>query len=674
MSTTSNKSAPIQGLRAIAVLSVVLFHAGKVIPGGFIGVDIFFVISGYVITRMLVKQYKENGKISLRKFYFRRIKRLGPALSILVMVTTIAAAYILSPFGAQQLTTSTAISVLTLTSNFVIANLTGDYFDSPSKANPLLNMWSLSIEEQFYLIFPALLMFTLIVSKKVKLKFYSVLFFSILLGLSFWTITQNFEGNWFGFYGPFSRAWEFLVGCILYLFIRNKEFQNRIINSVLVALGLGLLIYSFSVISESTTWPSLWTLAPVIGTCLVIFGTSNNSGIGSKLVGLKPLSLVGDWSYSIYLWHWPFIVFAQIIFSEDASAPYWAAVASLVPAIGSYYLVEKPIRESHRRSKKFAFAVIFLSFILPISTVKTFEYVQTNNLGPYKKFAHQQEVLASPHYVPADICNSRGPWGDGALEACWIGKYSAGKPIYLVGDSNAHQFTETIIGAAKNLNRPAWISVTTSCPFVENINLEVEYVSPYFLEKIGSSEFYHCKDYVSSVEKYLSASRPGLVVISTLDQYWWDPAISASVGNKPSSSAFNSKAQTYRDGLLSTVNNLKSMGHQVLLVQSIPTYRNPLPIWDPTLCTYFQIVSESCKGQTSLETVEKLQALSRQSITQTAALTGAKVLDLREYFCDQKVCSTVKDGKWLYKDAAHLSVEAATELIPQFTEAIKSVN
>ena len=674
MSTTSNKSAPIQGLRAIAVLTVVLFHAGKIIPGGFIGVDIFFVISGYVITRMLVNQYHENGKISLRKFYFRRIKRLGPALSILVMSTTIAAAYILSPFGAQQLTTSTALGVLTLTSNFVIANLTGDYFDAPSKANPLLNMWSLSIEEQFYLIFPALLIFTLLISKKIKLKSYSVLFFAILLGLSFWTITQNFEGNWFGFYGPFSRAWEFLFGCLLYLLIRNKILQNRVINLTFTILGIGLLIYSFSVISESTAWPSLWTLLPVIGTCLLILGTSQNAGLGAKLIGIKPLSLIGDWSYSIYLWHWPFIVFAQIIFPENASAPYWAAAASLLPAISSYYLIEKPIRESHRRSKKFVFAVVFLSFILPIGTVKTLEYVQTNNLGPYKKFAHQQEVLAESHFVPAEICNSRGPWGDGMLDACWIGKYSSGNPIYLVGDSNAHQFTESIIGVAKNLNRPAWISVTTSCPFVENIQLDVEYVSPYFLETIGSSEFSHCKDYVGSVEKYLSGSRPGLVVISTLDQYWWDAAITASVGGTPSSNSFNSKAQIYRNGLLTTVNNLKAMGHQVLLVQSIPTYRNPLPIWDPTLCTYFQIVSEGCKGEIGLEKIEELQSLSRQAVNQTASLTGAKVLDLRDYFCNETVCSTIKDGKWLYKDAAHLSTEAATDLIPEFTEAIKAAN
>jgi peptidoglycan/LPS O-acetylase OafA/YrhL len=674
VSTTSNKSAPIQGLRAIAVLSVVLFHAGKIIPGGFIGVDIFFVISGYVITRMLVKQYQENQRISLRKFYFRRLKRLGPALSILVIATTVAAAYILSPFGAQQLTTSTALSVLTLTSNFVIANLTGDYFDSPSKANPLLNMWSLSIEEQFYLVFPALLIFALTVSKKIKFKPYSIIFFSILLALSFWTVTLDLEGNWFGFYGPLSRAWEFLVGCFLYLVIRNNAPKKRIINSALVVIGLGLLIYSFIVISESTIWPSVWTLIPVFGTCFLILGTSQNTGIGAKVVGIKPLALIGDWSYSIYLWHWPFIVFAQIIFPENLAAPYWAAAGSLIPAIGSYYLIEQPIRESHRRSKKFIFAVVFLSFILPVSTVKTLEYVQTNNLGPYQKFAHQQDVLAQSHFVPAEICSSRGPWPEGSLDGCWIGKYSTGQPIYLVGDSNANQFTESIIGAAKNLNSPAWISVTTSCPFIEDINLEFEYVSQYFLETVGSSEFYHCKDYVASVEKYLSTSRPGLVVISSLDQYWWDAAISASIGNLPLTNNPNAKAQSYRDGLVATINSLKSMGHSVLLVQSIPTFRNPLPIWDPTLCTYFQIVSQNCKGETDLVLIDQMQQMSRQAVSQSAALTDSKILDLRKYFCSAKVCSTSKEGKWLYKDAAHLSTEAATDLIPEFTQAIKSPN
>ena len=154
---TAARRRDIQGLRAIAVLVVVAFHAGLPMPGGFVGVDVFFVISGYVIATMLQREWQATGRVDFVRFYVRRFKRLTPALALTVLVTMLVSAFVLSPLGSQQAAGQTALGALFLSANAVIATITGGYFDAPAEGNPLLNMWSLSVEEQFYLIFPLLL-------------------------------------------------------------------------------------------------------------------------------------------------------------------------------------------------------------------------------------------------------------------------------------------------------------------------------------------------------------------------------------------------------------------------------------------------------------------------------------------------------------------------------------
>ena len=156
-SMTSHRRPDIQGLRAIAVVMVVAFHAGLPVPGGFVGVDVFFVISGFVITTMLQREWVSSGRIRFRQFYLKRFKRLTPALALLVSITLIASAVVLSPLGPQEIAAKTGIGAMLLSANFVIARSTGGYFDPAAATNPLLNTWSLSVEEQFYLVFPAVI-------------------------------------------------------------------------------------------------------------------------------------------------------------------------------------------------------------------------------------------------------------------------------------------------------------------------------------------------------------------------------------------------------------------------------------------------------------------------------------------------------------------------------------
>lgn len=208
----------IQGLRAIAVLMVVAFHVGLPVPGGFLGVDVFFVISGFVITAMLMREWDSTGRIRLGRFYVRRFKRLTPALAVTVGVVMAASALLFSPLGGAQVTAAqTAMGAMLLAANVVIARTTGDYFDARAETNPLLNMWSLSVEEQFYLVFPALLLFCWLLGRRSRRSDLAPLVVGAVGAVSFALALAGSTGlevslmpdSLVGFYGPATRVWEF---------------------------------------------------------------------------------------------------------------------------------------------------------------------------------------------------------------------------------------------------------------------------------------------------------------------------------------------------------------------------------------------------------------------------------------------------------------------------------
>jgi len=220
------RRADIQGLRAIAVLAVIAYHAGLPIPGGFTGVDIFFVISGFVITEMLLRERKSRTQISLKNFYLRRFKRLMPALAVMVTFTVLASSLLLSTQGPQQIAAQTGLGAMLFAANIVIAYTTGNYFDAPAESNPLLHTWSLSVEEQFYFIFPALLVAVWSINRLRYSKHAATITISLISLFSFGLALIGSRGYGYllggnawliEFYSPFTRIWEFGVGALLAL-------------------------------------------------------------------------------------------------------------------------------------------------------------------------------------------------------------------------------------------------------------------------------------------------------------------------------------------------------------------------------------------------------------------------------------------------------------------------
>jgi peptidoglycan/LPS O-acetylase OafA/YrhL len=311
----SIRRADIQGLRAIAVFVVVAFHAGLPIPGGFVGVDMFFVISGFVITAMLQRQRQQAGHVRLGNFYLGRFKRLIPALAFMVGVTLLVSIAIVSPLGPQQAVAKTALGAMLLVANVVIARSTGGYFDADASYNPLLHTWTLSVEEQFYFVFPALLLFGWALGRRWVPRLGALIVVGCVAAGSFaltCVAAGSFAltaGGW-GFYNPFSRAWEFAAGALLALVLAARTPRSWRLLVFLGAAGLGLVVASILIITPDKPFPGPWTTLPVAGTLLLLVAGTRNTVPTSRFLSIWPMVRLGDLSYSIYLWHWPCIAFA----------------------------------------------------------------------------------------------------------------------------------------------------------------------------------------------------------------------------------------------------------------------------------------------------------------------------------------------------------------------------
>ncbi|UUY09837.1 acyltransferase [Pseudomonas sp. J452] len=329
----------IDGLRAIAALSVIFFHFDiPFFSGGFVGVDIFFVISGFLITRLVLEDINRN-KFSFKSFYLRRTRRLFPALFTVLAITFISATLLFSPEDLEKLAGSLVYSLASV-SNIYFWNQAG-YFDTEASLKPLLHTWSLSVEEQFYLIWPALLYICIRNAKKATPYILIALGLASLI-LCEYTLSKSPSS---AFYWMPLRIFEFAIGGILY-WTQSLSRPNSYRNSTLAFIGLGLIAYSVLSLDETSRFPGLLALLPCIGTaCLIQAGPSNPVG---RLLSSRPATTIGLLSYSLYLVHWPLVVFFKYTQSNSLNGLQQAVLvaATFILATLLYLLIEKPLRYS----------------------------------------------------------------------------------------------------------------------------------------------------------------------------------------------------------------------------------------------------------------------------------------------------------------------------------------
>ena len=359
----------IDGLRAIAVGAVILYHAQITIlghqpfKGGFIGVDIFFVISGYLITSIILKELVNKGTFSFKYFYERRVRRILPVLIFVILVSLPIAWMYLLPSNLLVFSKSILYS-LAFSSNFYF-HYSGLEYSVEGLQHPFLHTWSLSVEEQYYILFPIVLLIIFKYFKKYLIHIL-ILGFVISLGLADWS-SRNYPSA--SFYFLHTRMWELLAGSILAYFEVTLGYrsQNRILNLVLPFIGLILIGHSIIFFNDGMHHPSFYTLSSIIGVCLIIW-FSNKKEIITKILSTKLFVGIGLISYSLYLWHYPIFVFATKLNISDGNIfiKLLMGVFVLILSILSYYLIEKPFRGTKIKFKKI-FVFLFLKFLLVLS-------------------------------------------------------------------------------------------------------------------------------------------------------------------------------------------------------------------------------------------------------------------------------------------------------------------
>ncbi len=341
---TSGFRADIQGLRAIAVLAVVAFHAApNLLPGGFVGVDIFFVISGYLIAGILMNEMAANA-FSLARFYERRVRRIFPALFALLVPVLVSGALLLPP-GPYNDLGRVAFSAVFFVSNIELLNHTG-YFDHDTYGRPLLHMWSLAVEEQFYIFFP-LALFALHRFARRYLRLTLIVLATISLAACEWTLSRS---NTQAFYLVPFRAYEFTIGATIAGLSVPARFPAAL-NSVLSVMGLMLMIGSMFVLHTGARFPGLSSFVPCAGAALVLWTGAGQPSAGGRLVSGAPFQFFGDISYSLYLWHWPVLTLGGFALLRELDWTASAALAALsigLAALSRHY-IERPFQKPRGR-------------------------------------------------------------------------------------------------------------------------------------------------------------------------------------------------------------------------------------------------------------------------------------------------------------------------------------
>jgi peptidoglycan/LPS O-acetylase OafA/YrhL len=655
----------IQGLRAVAVLLVVVYHADLGFSGGFVGVDVFFVISGYVITRALTAELGRTDRVSLRRFYLRRIRRLLPALGLMLTVVMLASS-LLAPIGGQQITARTGAAAALFNANTYLMRFGGEggYFDIDANLNALLHTWSLSVEEQFYFVFPAALFGAWILGRRVTRvgnRAAVAIVLALVSTVSFvlsWMLTTGRSGflgvdavndlsGEVAFYSSFTRAWEFAVGGLLVMASPRLSNLARRSEWTLSIVGVVLIGYAALRFDELTPFPGTAALVPVVGTlCILAAGEGQPVNLVSKGLAVRPAQLLGDLSYSWYLWHWPFIVFAAALWPRAPWVLVVGAALSILPAWLSYRFVEQPIRFSPGTTQR-TLLLASACIMLPIGAA-----VVLNE-------AHRvvNELVSEGRRKHADVdngCNNAVPIGDLDRQSCtWVSNGSS-RTAVLIGDSNAGHFTEAFLGAANANGITATVAVAVGCPFVDVINIDQG--------ERGNS----CRSFVEDSTVELARTRPDLVVIASSssqyiesDRWTFEDPVTGNASKTP-----EEKARLWTEALTRTIKPLTDAGIEVVVVHVVPI----IP-FGPRECSALGVIINGglCFPSATLEEADEFRQRAVQAELVAAARAGATTLDVAGELCPDGVCVTRRDGTWIWKDSTHISVDASVMLIPVFS-------
>ena len=611
----------IDGLRAFSVLSVILFHINpKWIEGGFLGVDVFFVISGYLISLILIKDLKKNGKIDFSRFYERRIRRILPALFFMLFVSTLVAFFLLLPKDLTQYFRSLIWSVLSLANVFFYTSLDSSYFAAPTSEVPLLHLWSLGVEEQFYFIYP---IFLLALYKKTSSTKKIIFFFLFLFFVSFiWAHYSQKSNQSFAHYMLFTRAWELLAGGICATMVSSGFSVNKKYSEFLSFLGLLFIVASFFFVSENNSVPGLACLPIVVGSSFILLANVHHKTLVSFLLSFRPLVFIGLVSYSAYLWHWPILAFLRYALVDiDVAVGILVLLLTFSMAVFSYYFVEQPFRTYQATKGK----VYLLGFLVPSASLVFLSLFCLNSLEnkrswvfPWEKISHIKEITQAAYKFKYNCQYALFTTDAYQREDCIYPKGQ--KPTaLLLGDSNASHYLGMMRVIAKEYDFTIANYIQSSCPLV----FDVEY------SWISKRKQEACSLYRKSIKKHL-------LNYETL-----------YVGGSWS----NYDKKGFRKSFKKSLSYLAKNAKKVVLFAQVPRMDNYSHDCEMRSS---RLISIDCKtkfnNQKSPTKMNKfLKRISKK-------YSNVEYFDIRGVLCPKDKCSPYFEGKPVYYDPAHLSM------------------
>jgi len=604
----------IQGLRALAAILVTVFHA-RLLPGGFIGVDIFYVISGYLITGLILREIEKTGTLDLRSFYQRRIKRLLPT-SVFVLFVTAIFAWILFPPITRDALGRDLFAAATYISNYLFAWWQNDYQNLNATPSPFIHYWSLAVEEQFYLIWPIFILFLARYGKKVILGGIAI----TTLGSLLFSIYLTQVAPIWAFYSLPTRAWELGFGALL-LFIPETKKKMRI----LPWLGFFGITFASLNFNENTAFPGKNALIPVIATVVLIASIKYWPPLFNDLSNSRVSQWLGAISYPLYLWHWPALVLPSSALGRPLRfyERFLCILLTIILAHFTSKYVEEPLRHKNLSPRTiYKGAIVTTASSLAVGTLIAFS---TSSIITTKGDISYQFDLVKVMEKPAvygDDCHVN--YGETKSGFCTYGDKNSSETIVLYGDSHAAQWFPTLEKLAKQRGFKLISLTKSACPAVDANRPDQ-----------GAFKQVHCTKWRQNSIERIAKIKPMAVITSSFQ--YFTPANEGV-----------SRATWWRDGQRKLLSDLKGSTDHLFYISDTPRPLRDIP---------------NCLASRNSRVCDSTQK------TRVSIIFGFEVVNPTPWLCSS-FCPAIIDGTVAYRDASHISVEMALKLLPKLEEAL----
>ncbi|MFS3129412.1 acyltransferase family protein [Nocardioides sp. Bht2] len=695
----------VQGLRAVAVLTVIASHAQFApLAGGFVGVDVFFVISGFLITQLLIREVDRSGKVSILGFYARRARRILPAATVVLVATAVASVLWLGPVYAPGALNDTIWAGF-FAINLHLGMAETDYFSRDLPPSPVQHYWSLAVEEQFYLVWPlVVLAVVMLVARKHRRSQGArrrdtaaelralLLVLLVLSGASlWWSIAQTGANPTASYFSPFTRAWELGLGALGAIWLAQRERSPsakewpRLAVELLAAAGLAAIVWACFTFNEATPFPSWRAAVPGLGSAaiLVAGGLGAVRSVTDRLLSVRPMTLTGDWSYSLYLWHWPLLVIPVQYLGRELTAFERVAIVALTFALAwlTFRLVETPFRRAQWLAPSWRGVVVYPATVLLLLGVWWSStsylthrpdgdgevvalgsdwqqrYGTTDRAQAMVKAAvgaaeEDRDLPAALRPELSDLVDSYADVGrcdyadDSVRELCPRGDVESERSIVLVGDSHARHWIHAFDAIGRKYGYRTYYFVRVQC----SASLVTPDLTDSDRPNTGCVEF---RDWAAD---QIAEIQPELLVMST----------SAPVGGLrgPDGEHLTANADTrpvVKQGYVEALKRLKTRAERTVFLLDIPRV-----ITDPATCLgSARATLSSCLLETQ-ENHGRMQSDQRKA----AREAGVESAETQQWFCVDGRCPTVVGDLVAYRDSSHMTNEYARHLAGSLAEEL----